>query len=272
MGNCSIAALLAQRRECRTGTTVGGTCAGLAAEGLACAAGALARDSSHTRFRIRGRGVRSESLYEERRAGAWSRRRGCRGVRARWTRSLRADGRQPRCGPRAARACEAIRARQGDEAARIGPLHILAYADYIAGDDDAARAGFHRTLEMGRRLGIRHRQAQEMTNLCSVETRAGNLDEADSLGQEALEISVELDLALLLPYCVINLAGVASAREHHERAAYLLGAGDCLLAAAGWDETPARGLKYPSHGGPSTAGLGEGRFGRHYDAGRALTR
>ena len=172
----------------------------------------------------------------------------------------------------AARACEALHAARGDEIARIFPLHVLAYADYIAGDDDGARAGFHRTLEMGRRLGIRWRQAQEMTNLCSVETRAGNLDEAKSLRREALEITVELDHGLLLPYCVINLAGVASARGEHERAAYLLGAGDGLLAAAGMELNPGTAIEYRRHRAASTAALGEEQFRRRYDAGRALTR
>jgi hypothetical protein len=101
----------------------------------------------------------------------------------------------------AARACETIRARGGDEAARVFPLHVLAYADYIEGNDDAARAGFQRTLAMNRRLGVRWRQAQELTNLCSVETRAGNLQQARKLGREALEIAVEVDHTLLLPYC-----------------------------------------------------------------------
>ncbi len=172
----------------------------------------------------------------------------------------------------AARACDVIRAAQDDEAARFGPLHILAYADYIAGDDAAARAGFHRTLEMGRRLGIRARQAQEMTNLCSVETRAGNLDEAESMGREALAIAIELDDRLLLPYCVINLGGVASARGRHERAAHLLGAGDSLLTAATTQLNPGTASEYRRHRKRSAAALGEERFSRLYDAGRAVTR
>jgi non-specific serine/threonine protein kinase len=172
----------------------------------------------------------------------------------------------------AARACEAIHARRGDEVGRIGPLHILAYADYIAGDDDAARAGFRRTLAMARTLAIRVRQAQELTNLCSVETRAGKLDEADALGREALEIAAELENALLLPYCVINLAGLASARGEHERAAYLLGAGDSLLAAAGTELNPGTLIEYRRHRANSTAALGEERFRQDYDTGRALPR
>jgi non-specific serine/threonine protein kinase len=172
----------------------------------------------------------------------------------------------------AARACEAIYAARADEAARFFPLHVLAYADYIAGDDDAARAGFHRTLDLGRRLGIRARQAQELTNLCSVETRAANLDDADAMGREALEIAVELENELLLPYCVINLAGVASARGEHERAAYLLGAGDALLAASHMELNPGTAIEYRRHRANSAAALGEEGFAERYDAGRALQR
>ena len=172
----------------------------------------------------------------------------------------------------AARACEAIRARSGDEAARVFPLHVLAYADYIEGNDDSARAGFHRTLEMNRRLGVRWRQAQELTNLCSVETRAGNLQEARELGREALDIAVELDHALILPYCVINIAGVASAQGRHELAARVLGAGDALLAAAGMELNPGTAIEYRRHRLNTEAALGDESFRVQYESGRSLTR
>jgi tetratricopeptide (TPR) repeat protein len=172
----------------------------------------------------------------------------------------------------AARACEAIRARSGDEAARVFPLHVLAYADYIEGNDDTARAGFHRTLEMNRRLGVRWRQAQELTNLCSVETRAGNLQQARELGREALEIAVELDHTLLLPYCVINIAGVASAQGRHEVAARVLGAGDALLAAAGMELNPGTAIEYRRHRLNTEAALGDESFRVEYESGRSLTR
>jgi tetratricopeptide (TPR) repeat protein len=172
----------------------------------------------------------------------------------------------------AARACEAIRARSGDEAARVFPLHVLAYADYIEGNDDAARAGFQRTLEMNRRLGVRWREAQELTNLCSVETRAGNLQQARESGREALEIADELDHALLLPYCVINLAGVASADGRHQLAARVLGAGDGLLAAAGMELNPGTAIEYRRHRANTEAALGTERFGELYASGRTLGR
>lgn len=170
----------------------------------------------------------------------------------------------------AARACAVIRERIDDEAARISPLHVLAYADYIEGNDDAARAGFHRTLEIGRRLGHRWRIAQECTNLCSVETRAGNLEEARALGREALDTAVEIDHALTLPYCVVNLAGVAAARGDHELAARVLGAGDALLEAAGMVLNPGTAKEYRRHRAGVEAALGADRFESAYKAGRAL--
>jgi hypothetical protein len=169
-----------------------------------------------------------------------------------------------------ARRCEAIHGARGDETARTFPLHVLAYADYIAGDDDAARRGFHVTLGMARERGILWRQAQELTNLCSVETRAGNLDEAEALGRESLELAVQLEHALLLPYCVVNIAGVASARGRHKLAARLLGAGDGLLAARSMELNPGTAIEYRRHRARAEKELGADEFRHHYDAGRGL--
>jgi len=77
---------------------------------------------------------------------------------------------------------------------------------------------------------------------------------------------------VVISNCVINLAGVASARGRHERAAYLLGAGDGLLAAAGMELNPGTAIEYRRHRATCTAALGEEQFRRRYDAGRALTR
>jgi tetratricopeptide (TPR) repeat protein len=92
-----------------------------------------------------------------------------------------------------ARACEQIHRARDDEPALDPPLHILAYADYIAGDDERARAGFEETLELNRRLGNRRALARELTNLGSVETRAGNLGRADQLCDEALRLALEIE-------------------------------------------------------------------------------
>jgi hypothetical protein len=103
-----------------------------------------------------------------------------------------------------------------------------------------------------------------------VETRAGNLQQARKLGREALEIAVEVDHTLLLPYCVINLAGVASAQGRHQLAARVLGAGDGLLAAAAIELNPGTAIEYRRHRANTEAALGTERFADLYASGRTL--
>ena len=171
-----------------------------------------------------------------------------------------------------ARACEAIHERRNDEGALDFPRHVLAYADYIAGDDDRARAGFEGTLEAARRLGNRRAVARELTNLCSVETRAGNLDRAQELGEEALRMAVELENPHLLTYCVINLAGVASARGDHERAARLFGVGEAMMDESGMALNPGTAIEYERHTEHARTALGDEEYTGAVQAGHELDR
>jgi tetratricopeptide (TPR) repeat protein len=173
---------------------------------------------------------------------------------------------------RHARAAEQIHRARDDERALDSPLHVLAYADYIAGDDERARAGFEETLALNRRLGNRFAVARELTNLGSVETRAGNLERAHELCHEALLIAVDLDNSTLATYCVINLAGVASASADHERAARLLGAGEAMLAAAGMTLNPGTAIEYSRHVERTRAALGDAEYEELNHAGRELDR
>jgi tetratricopeptide (TPR) repeat protein len=173
---------------------------------------------------------------------------------------------------RHARACERIHRARKDELALDQPLHILAYADYIAGDDERARARFEETLELNRRLGNRRAVARELTNLGSVETRAGNLERAQQLCDEALRLALEIENPLLITYCVINLAGVASARGQHERAARLLGTGEAMLEAAGMTLNPGTAIEYQRHLERTRTALGEAQYQRAVRAGRKLDR
>jgi hypothetical protein len=149
------------------------------------------------------------------------------------------------------------------------PLHIKAYADYIAGDDEAARAGFHRTLRMAREHGIRWREAQELTNLCSVETRAGNLERALEIGRESLSLARELGSAYVLPYCVVNLGGVASAAGDHEEAARILGAGKAMFDRTGAAIDPGTAIEFDRHVERTKSALGP-QFQSAWDAGYGL--
>ncbi len=169
-----------------------------------------------------------------------------------------------------ARAAEQIHRSRSNERALDSPLHVLAYADYIAGDDERARAGFEETLALNRRVGNRFAVARELTNLGSVETRAGNLERAHELCDEALRIAVELDNSTLGTYCVIKLAGVASASGDHERAARLRGAGEAMLDAAGMTLNPGTAIEYARHVERTRTALGDAEYEHLNHTGREL--
>jgi tetratricopeptide (TPR) repeat protein len=173
---------------------------------------------------------------------------------------------------RHARAAEQIHRARDDERALDSPLHVLAYADYIAGDDEHARTGFEETLALNRRVGNRFAVARELTNLGSVETRAGNLERAHELCHEALRIAVDLDNSTLATYCVVNLAGVASANGDHERAARLLGAGEAMLATAGMTLNPGTAIEYSRHVERTRTSLGDAEYEQLNRAGHELDR
>jgi len=121
-------------------------------------------------------------------------------------------------------------------------------------------------------LGNRRAVARELTNLGSVETRAGNLERAQQLCDEALRLALEIDNPLLVTYCMINLAGVASARGQHERAARLLGAGEAMIKATGMTLNPGTAIEYERHVDRTQTALGEPEYQRVVRVGRELDR
>lgn len=121
-------------------------------------------------------------------------------------------------------------------------------------------------------MGNRRAVARELTNLGSVETRAGNLERAQQLCDEALRLALEIENPLLVTYCVINLAGVASASGEHEHAARLLGAGEAMIEAAGMSLNPGTALEHERHVERTRRALGRAEYERAVRAGRELER
>ncbi len=85
-------------------------------------------------------------------------------------------------------------------------------------------------------------------------------------------MGVELGNSTLVTYCVVNLAGVASASGDHERAARLLGAGEAMLDAAGMTLNPGTAIEYSRHVERTRTALGEEEYRRLNRAGRELDR
>jgi sugar phosphate isomerase/epimerase len=128
----------------------------------------------------------------------------------------------------------------------------------VQGDDDAARRGFEESLELARRVGEDELVVGELTNLGSVETRAGNLERALALCREALTLAIELGSAYAIPYCVVNLGGVASARADHEDAARILGAGKAMFDRTGAAIDPGTAIEFHRHVERTRAALDPG--------------
>jgi tetratricopeptide (TPR) repeat protein len=168
-----------------------------------------------------------------------------------------------------AEAAVALWRELGDDGALARTLHVLPYIDYIQGSDDAARGGFEESLELARRVGANELVIGELTNLCSVETRSGNLDRALDLGHESLELARASSDAYVLPYCVVNLGGVASARGDYQEAARILGAGKAMFDRTGAAIDPGTAIEFERHVERTTAALGAD-FQPAWDSGYVL--
>jgi tetratricopeptide (TPR) repeat protein len=88
--------------------------------------------------------------------------------------------------------------------------------------------------ELGSYIGV----ASEAGNLSMVERQLGNLDRAEELAREALEISIRREDEWMYPYLLNGLAAVAAERGRLERAATLIGAAEAMVEAQGAEWPP----------------------------------
>jgi hypothetical protein len=84
--------------------------------------------------------------------------------------------------------------------------------------------------------------ASEACNLSMVERQLGNLEAAEALAREALEIEERSGDQFTTPFAFSGLAAIAAERGQLERAATLVGAAEAIMEAQGmaWppDERP----------------------------------
>ena len=171
----------------------------------------------------------------------------------------------------ARRLCrQAIAETEGTEdvAGRSGAMHVLGVAAQMAGDFVEAREVMGRRIGLARGAGDLYTISSECGNLCMVERQLGNLDEAEELGREALEIDFRTGNEMAIPWKVNGLAAVAADRGEFERAATLIGIADVTLEAAGGAWPPDELAQYERTIGILDGALGAVGLAR----GRALAR
>ncbi|HET7494740.1 MAG TPA: tetratricopeptide repeat protein [Candidatus Limnocylindrales bacterium] len=134
-------------------------------------------------------------------------------------------------GRRLAREALDVSEAADDDLGRSNALHLLGVGAQIAGDLPEARDWMTRRLALVRRQGHRFLVASEAANLSMVERQLGNLDAAESLARESLDISEAIGDRFTVPFTFSGLASIATERGAYEPAATLVGAAEALMDA-----------------------------------------
>ena len=167
---------------------------------------------------------------------------------------------------------EALAVTEGtaDRAGRSNAYHVLGVAAQMAGDLLEAREHMAERIRLSRELGSYGGLSMEASNLSMVERQLGNLDRADELAREALDIFSRREDEWAIPYGLNSLAAVARDRSEHERAATLIGAAEALVEAQGAAWPPDERVHYEQTVATLTEAMGAAEFERLRAAGHAL--
>jgi tetratricopeptide (TPR) repeat protein len=134
-------------------------------------------------------------------------------------------------GRRLAREALAVSEGAGDAPGRSNAIHLLGVGAQIAGDLLEARDWMTQRLALVRATGNQLLIASEACNLSMVERQLGDLDAAEALAREALEIEERSGDQFTMPFALSGLASIAADRGQFERAATLVGAAEAIMEA-----------------------------------------
>ena len=130
---------------------------------------------------------------------------------------------------------EAIAVTEGtdDREGRSSAMHVLGVAYQMTGDFEAASDVMRARIDIGRETNNETLVAIESANLSMVERQLGNLEGAEALSLEALEIVSRRGEELMIPWVINGLAAVTAALGDLERAATLNGFAEAGIERAG---------------------------------------
>ena len=134
-------------------------------------------------------------------------------------------------GRRLAREALAVSEGAADEPGRSNALHLLGVGAQIAGDLIEARDWMIQRLALVRATDNEFLVASEAANLSMVERQLGDLDTAEALARETLEIGERIGDEFTKPFVFSGLAAIAKEHGQFERAAILVGAAEAIMEA-----------------------------------------
>jgi hypothetical protein len=181
--------------------------------------------------------------------------------------ALRTD---PAAGRRLAREALAVSEAASDEAGRSNALHLLGVGAQIEGDLLEARDWMTQRLALVRETGNAILIASEACNLSMVERQLGDLDTAEALACEALEIEERSGDQFTRPFALSGLAAIATLRGQHPRAATLIGAAESIMEAHAMAWPPDERPHYERTLADLQDAMDEADFARAREAGRAM--
>jgi len=175
-----------------------------------------------------------------------------------------AEGRQ------LAREALAVSDGDDDEAGRSKALHLLGVGAQIAGDLLEAREWMMQRLALVRTQGNDFLVASEAGNLSMVERQLGNLDAAERLAREGLEIGESIGDRFMTPFSFSGLAAIATDRGEFERAATLVGRAEALMESQHMAWPPDERPHYERLLAVLPEAMGSAAFDRARTAGRSM--
>jgi tetratricopeptide (TPR) repeat protein len=173
-------------------------------------------------------------------------------------------------GRRLAREALDVSAAAADEPGRSNALHLLGVGAQIAGDLLEARDWMTQRLALVRAQGDQFLTASEAGNLSMVERQLGNVDTAERLAREALEIGQAIGDKFGTPFSFSGLAAIATEQREYERAATLVGAAEALMESQQMDWPPDERPHYERLLAVLPGTMGSAEFERARAVGRSM--
>ena len=168
---------------------------------------------------------------------------------------------------------EAIATTEGtdDVEGRSSAMHVLGVAYQMSGEFEEARKVMSARIALGRETGNDYLIAIESANLSMVERQLGNLERAEALARDSLEIMNRRGDELAIPWVTNSLAAVTAARGDLVRAATLLGFAEAGIERAGGEWPPDERAQYEGTLQTLRNGLADGDLEQARVAGAAMS-
>jgi tetratricopeptide (TPR) repeat protein len=149
-------------------------------------------------------------------------------------------------------------------------ITVLGGGKQLQGDLDGAQALYEESVELARELQDHNYLATATLNLGEVLQLKGDTGRAAELIRESLKLYADMDVRNAVAYCLELLAAIDAAEGRFDEAAQLFGAADKLREDIGTPVETFNQERYDNDLNAVKAALGPEPFEKSWEEGRAL--